>query len=65
MLYECKCVMCKHFVFDFSFEHKCEAYPNEMPDSVFKDNSDNKDCHSDICNFEYKQNEDKPLTKEF
>ena len=58
MLSECKCAMCKHFVFDFTFTPKCKAYPNGIPQKIFKDNRDNKNCQSEICNFEYKQIKD-------
>ena len=58
MLSECKCVMCEHFIFDFTFTHKCKAYPNGIPEEIFNDNKDDKNCHSEICNFEYKQNND-------
>ena len=58
MLSENKCVMCKHFIFDFSFEHKCNAYPKGIPDDIFNDNSEDKNCKSKICNFEYKINKE-------
>ncbi len=58
MLSECKCVMCEHWLFDFSFKHKCKAYPDGIPDEVFNDNSDDKNCKSDVCNFEYKKVKD-------
>lgn len=46
MLKEVKCLFCKHFDFYKSncFNHICQAYPNGIPDEVFQDNSDDKDC---------------------
>lgn len=58
MLSENKCVMCKHFIFDFSFDHKCKACPKGIPDDVFNDNSEHKGCKSDICGFEHKHNDE-------
>ena len=53
MLKENKCALCKYFIFDGSWDRKCKAYPNGIPDDIFKDNSPNKDCKSEICNFKY------------
>lgn len=60
MLKERKCLMCKYFFRDdkLLFEHKCKAYPDGIPDDIFKDNSSNKDCKSEICNFKYKSDND-------
>ena len=60
MLSECKCVMCEHWTFDFSFEHKCKAYPNGIPDDIFADNSDNKNCKADGYNFKMKPKDNRP-----
>ena len=54
VLSECKCVMCKYFIFDFSFEHKCKAFPNGIPDDVFNNNSDDKVCKD---NFKFEKDE--------
>lgn len=56
MVGENKCCVCKHFIFDGSWDRKCKAYPKGIPDSIFNDNSKGKNCKSDICNFEYKSN---------
>lgn len=57
MLKEYKCLLCKHLTRDYDmFNHRCKAYPKGIPDDIFNDNSDNKDCKSGICNFEYKSN---------
>lgn len=58
MLKENKCALCKHFMFDGSWIRKCKAYPNGIPDDIFNDNSVSKDCKSQICNFEYKPDND-------
>ena len=58
MLKENKCAMCKHFILDRTWIRKCKAYPNGIPDDIFDDNSVNKDCKSQICNFEYKSDND-------
>lgn len=58
MLSENKCVMCKHFIFDFSFEHKCKAYPNGIPDDIFKEDRTHVDCK---CNdYHFEQDKDRP-----
>ena len=46
--------MCKYFIFDFSFEHKCKAFPNGIPDDVFNNNSDDKVCKD---NFKFEKDE--------
>ena len=58
MLKENKCALRKHFIFDRTWIRKCKAYPNGIPDDIFDDNSANKDCKSQICNFEYKSDND-------
>lgn len=58
MLKENKCALCKYFIFDDTWDRKCKAYPNGIPDDIFKDNSPNKDCKSEICNFKYKSDND-------
>ena len=58
MLKENKCALCKHFIFDRTWIRKCKAYPNGIPDDIFDDNSVNKDGKSQICNFEYKSDND-------
>ena len=60
MLKEFKCLICSNFDFNKSncFKHVCKAYPNGIPEKIFNDNKDDKNCHSEICNFEYKQNND-------
>lgn len=55
MLSEFKCLMCEHWIFDFSFERKCKAYPNGIPDNVFNDNSENKDCKVEGFSFSFKK----------
>ncbi len=52
MLTEHKCVMCKHFIFDFTFEHKCKAYPKGIPDEIFKEDRSHPDCKSKDYHFE-------------
>ena len=54
MLMENKCVMCKHFIFDFSFEHKCKAYPEGIPDDIFLEDVSHTDCKSQNYHFEMK-----------
>lgn len=60
MLKETKCLVCKHFDYTVStcFHHVCKAYLKGIPDDIFDDNSANKDCKSQICNFEYKPDSD-------
>lgn len=54
VLTEHKCVMCKHFIFDFTFEHKCRAYPKGIPDEIFKEDRSHPDCKSKDYHFEQK-----------
>lgn len=56
MLRENKCLMCKYFIFDFSFEHKCKAYPNGIPENIFNEDSSHKDCKHNEYHFEKKEN---------
>lgn len=59
MLKERKCLICKYLIRDNgTFDHRCKAYPKGIPDDIFDDNSANKDCKSQICNFEYKPDND-------
>lgn len=52
MLSEKKCVLCKHFIFDFSFEHKCKAYPNGIPDKIFNEDTNSVECNNPDFHFE-------------
>ena len=58
MLKECKCVMCKHYIFDFTFEHKCKAYPKGIPDYIFDQDRSHKECDCKDYHFEMKENKD-------
>lgn len=59
MLTERKCVMCKHFIFDFTFEHKCKAYPKGIPDEIFKEDTSHPDCNPDCKSRDYHFEQDK------
>ena len=51
--------MCEHLIRDKDiFNHRCKAYFNGIPDEIFNDNSDDKNCKSDVCSFEYKKAKD-------
>lgn len=59
MIKETKCLMCEHLIRDKDiFNHRCKAYFNGIPDEIFNDNSDDKNCKSDVCSFEYKKAKD-------
>lgn len=62
MLSERKCLICKYLFTECSlWEHKCKAYPNGIPKEIYEDNSLNKDCKSNICNFEYRTEKSKDI----
>lgn len=54
MLKERKCLMCKHLMIDrpISWEHKCKAYPDGIPEDIYNDDSNNKNCNNDMFSFE-------------
>lgn len=58
MLTEHICLRCKHYIFDFSFEHKCAFYPKGIPDKVFNDNIYDKICKEGRKGFELERIEE-------
>ena len=56
LLSETKCLVCKNFKINSGLgEYKCKAYPDGIPNDIFEDNSNNKNCKSNICSFEYRR----------
>lgn len=58
MLKERKCMMCKYYIFDFTFEHKCKAYPNGIPKEMLEEDTSHPDCKSKDYHFEMIENND-------
>lgn len=56
MLKERKCLMCKHHFDSKTFEHKCKAYPEGIPQKYYDEDTYTIDCGSKEYHFEYKNN---------
>ena len=51
-------MMCKYYIFDFTFEHKCKAYPNGIPKEMLEEDTSHPDCKSKDYHFEMIENND-------
>lgn len=56
MLKEVKCLLCKYLLEEpiVTWEHRCEAYPDGIPNDIFNDNRNNKNCKSEMYSYVHK-----------